>query len=169
MISGDGWSQCLPDICLTVEEKLWKKPQPGKLTRLGIEPGPAWWETRMSCNLFSLLYKGYIKSNGNSLIFLTWLHRGTTFMYLQCSRHLIYHLLPNVWKASYTISASIFVDVPYWPPYSTDKFISCVIPGPSHSFFHFGEEILISWPQEKIMTFGGTESHSRSGVQSPAG
>ena len=25
---------------------------------------------------------------------------------------------------------SIFVDVPYWPPYSMDKFISCVVPGP---------------------------------------
>ena len=41
---------------------------------------------------------------------------------------LIYHLLPNVWKASYTISMSIFVDVPYWLPYSMDKFISCVVP-----------------------------------------
>ena len=39
----------------------------------------------------------------------------------------LYHLLPNVWKASYTISELIFVDVPYWPPYSTDKFISCVV------------------------------------------
>ena len=35
---------------------------------------------------------------------------------------LIYHLLPSVWKASYTISATIFVDVPYSPPYSKDKF-----------------------------------------------
>ena len=30
-----------PNICLTVEEKPQKKPQPGKLTELGIEPGPA--------------------------------------------------------------------------------------------------------------------------------
>ena len=67
------------------------------------------------------------------------------FMYLQCSHPLIYHLLPNVWKASYTISASIFVDVPYWQSYSTDKFISCVVPGPSQWFFHFGEEIVIAW------------------------
>ena len=29
-------------------------------------------------------------------------------MYLQYSRPLIYHFLPNVWKASYTISASMF-------------------------------------------------------------
>ena len=36
---------------------------------------------------------------------------------------LIYHLLPNVWKASYTTSAFIFVDVPYWPTYSKDKFL----------------------------------------------
>ena len=38
-----------------------------------------------------------------------------TFMYLPSSRLLIYHLLPNIWKTSYTISASIFVDIPYWP------------------------------------------------------
>ena len=71
------------------------------------------------------------------------IHRSKTFMYPQYSRPLIYHLLPNVWKVSYTISASIFV--PYWPPYSTDKFISCVVLGPSQWFFHFGEEIVIAW------------------------
>ena len=38
---------------------------------------------------------------------------------------LIYKLLPNVWKASDTISMSIFDNIPYWLPYSTDKFISC--------------------------------------------
>ena len=42
---------------------------------------------------------------------------------------LIYHLLPNVLKASYNISTSIFVDVPYWQPYSTETFISCIVPG----------------------------------------
>ena len=40
---------------------------------------------------------------------------------------LIYHLLSNIWKASYTISASIFIEVPYLPHYRTDKFISCVV------------------------------------------
>ena len=60
-------------------------------------------------------------------------HRGTTFMYL-------YHLLSNVWKVSYTISMSIFVYVPYLSPYSTDKFISCVVPSPSQWFFHFGDD-----------------------------
>ena len=44
----------------------------------------------------------------------TFIHRGTTFMYLQYSRPLIYHFLPNIWKASYTISGWIFVEVPYW-------------------------------------------------------
>ena len=39
----------------------------------------------------------------------------------------------------------IFVDVPYWLPYSTNKFISCVVPGPSQWFFHFGKEIVIAW------------------------
>ena len=37
-------------------------------------------------------------------------------------------------------SASIF-DVPYWPPYRSDKFISCVVPGPSQWFSVFGEEV----------------------------
>ena len=37
----------------------------------------------------------------------------------------------NCWTASYTIIASIFVDVPYSPNYSSDKFILCVVPGPS--------------------------------------
>ena len=57
---------------------------------------------------------------------------------------LIYHLLPKVLK-SYTISASTFLDVPYWQSYSTNKFISYVVPGLSQWFFHFGKEILIAW------------------------
>ena len=40
----DGWGLSFSDICLTVEEK---NPQPGKLTRPGIEPGPARWEATM--------------------------------------------------------------------------------------------------------------------------
>ena len=58
---------------------------------------------------------------------------------------LIYHLLPNVWKTSYSIRASILVHVLYWPSYSKDKFISCVVPRPSQWFFHFGKEIVIPW------------------------
>ena len=73
------------------------------------------------------------------------IHRCTTFMYLQYGRPLIYHLLSNVWKASYTISASIFVDVPYWPLYSTGKFICCVVSHPSQWYFHFCEEIVMVW------------------------
>ena len=45
--------------------------------------------------------------------------------------HLIYFFLPNVWKASY----AIFVDIPYWLPYSMVKFISWVVPGPSQWLF----------------------------------
>ena len=55
-----------------------------------------------------------------------------------------------------------FVDVPYWPLYSTDKFISCVVPGPSQWFFHFGEEIVIALNQEKTTTLCGTEPHHSS-------
>ena len=37
-----GWmGLSFPDICLTVEEKLQKKPQLGKLILPGIEPEPA--------------------------------------------------------------------------------------------------------------------------------
>ena len=63
---------------------------------------------------------------------------------------LIYHLLPNVWKALYTNSASIIVDVPYWPPYITDKLIFCGVPGPSQWFFHFGEKIVIQQGSKEL-------------------
>ena len=86
----------------------------------------------------------------------------TTFMYLQYSCHPCISHFANIWKMLYTISTSIFVDVPYWlPPYSTDKFISCVVPGPLQWFFHFGKEIVIAWTQEKT-TIGGTEPHHSS-------
>ena len=57
-----------------------------------------------------------------------------------------YHILPNVWKASrHTPSVRPFllmfrIDRPI-----AHKFISCVAPGPSQWFFHFGEEIVIAW------------------------
>ena len=57
----------------------------------------------------------------------------------------LYYLLSNFWKVSYTISTSIFVDVLYWLPYYMDKFIFCVAPDSSKWLFHFGEEIVITW------------------------
>ena len=63
---------------------------------------------------------------------------------------LIYQLFPDVWKASYTISASNFIHILYWPPYSTDNFISCVVPGTSQWFFHFGEEIAIQQGSKEL-------------------
>ena len=47
IIFGDGCSLSFPDICLTVEEKPRKNPQPRKLTRPWIEPAPARWEAMM--------------------------------------------------------------------------------------------------------------------------
>ena len=47
MISRDGWDLNFPNICLTVDEKPWRKSQPGRLTWPGIEPGPARWEATM--------------------------------------------------------------------------------------------------------------------------
>ena len=84
-------------------------------------------------------------------------------MYLHYILPIIYNIFPNVWKASYAISVPIFFEVPYWPPYSTDKFISCAVPGPSQWFFHFGKETVITWTQEKTMTLvGGIEPHHSS-------
>ena len=47
MIFGDLGGLKLPDICLTGEEKIPKKPHPRNLSRPGIEPGPAAWQTHM--------------------------------------------------------------------------------------------------------------------------
>ena len=41
MMFGDFVGLKLPDIRLTGEEKTPKKPHPGNLSQLGIEPGPA--------------------------------------------------------------------------------------------------------------------------------
>ena len=46
--------------------------------------------------------------------------------------------------------------------YSTDKFTSCVVPGPSQLSFHLGEEFVIAWPQEKTTTLGATDRHQSS-------
>ena len=57
-----------------------------------------------------------MKSNGSSSIYLTALCAGVQHLCIfKIVARLIYHLFPNVWKASYTICASIFVDVPYCP------------------------------------------------------
>ena len=70
--------------------------------------------------------------NGNRYFCHSFIRKGTIVMYLEYSCPLIYHLVPNIWMASYTVSASIFVEEPHWPNYSTDKSISSVVPGPSH-------------------------------------
>ena len=72
------------------------------------------------------------------------IQRGKRFMYFQYNRSLIYHLLLNVWKVSYTISAPIFVDVPYWPPYSTESSSPVLYRVPRSEFFT-GEEIVIAY------------------------
>ena len=87
------------------------------------------------------------------------IYRGTKFSYLQHSRLLIYHLFPNVWNASYTISTSIFVDVPYRPP------IACI--SSSLVLYRSLTVVLAASPpscstQEKTTTLGGTEPHHSS-------
>ena len=96
------------------------------------------------------------------------IYRGKTFMYLKYSRFpLIYHLLPNVWKASCFISASLFLDVPYWPLYSMDKFISCVIPGPSQWFFHFVRSYRNCMDSYHVKMVNVLESPVASGARCP--
>ena len=95
------------------------------------------------------------------------IHRGTTFMYLQYSRSLIYHVLQNIRKASYTISVSIFVDIQYWSPYSTDTFFSCVVPAPLQWFFHFGEDIVNAWTPYRVSTVDVPESPIASSTRGP--
>ena len=80
------------------------------------------------------------------------IHKETTLLYLQHNHPTYLSHFQNVWKASYTAKASVFADVPYWPPYSTDKFISYVVLGPSQWFFLFSEEFVIAQTQEKTTT-----------------
>ena len=47
IIFGDLMGLKFPDICLTGEENPRKKPHQGNLSRTGIKPGPAAWQTRM--------------------------------------------------------------------------------------------------------------------------
>ena len=53
-------------------------------------------------------------------------------------------------------------EFPYWRPYGTDKFISCVVPGPSQWFSHFGEETVMEWAWVKMTTLGDTEPRHSS-------
>ena len=64
---------------------------------------------------------------------------------LKCEKHFWQWILSN----KFMLQTFIFVDVPYWPPYSTDKFISCVVLDSSQWLFHFGEEVVIARTQRK--------------------
>ena len=75
------------------------------------------------------------------------IHRGTTFMYLQYSRPLIYHLLPNVWKAKYTTIASIFVHVRTDCSTAGTSSSLVLYRVPRSGFFHFGQYVEIAWTQ----------------------
>ena len=64
-----GWLwPSFPDICLTVEEKPRKKPPPGKLTRPGMKPVPAWREATIlplghsGGRLYSKNFSGNVQS-----------------------------------------------------------------------------------------------------------
>ena len=68
------------------------------------------------------------------------IHRGTTF-------NIVAPLITfcHMFGRRRTPSTCHLCWCSYWPPYSMDKFISCVVSGPSQWFFHFGKEIIITW------------------------
>jgi hypothetical protein len=63
-----------------------------------------------------------------------------------------YHLLPNLWKAPYTISASTSVDVQQWPPGSTNDLLSCVLLCLSQWFFQL-QKIWYSHGLRRILQY----------------
>ena len=101
--------------------------------------------------LYVYIHKGWIKSNGTSWIFLTWLHEQRYNIYLPsnlCAKYLegaVHH--QRVRLCWFSVLTALCMD----------KFISCVVPNSSQCFFHFTEEIVISWTQEKTTTLGDTE------------
>jgi hypothetical protein len=92
------------------------------------------------------MYKASIKSNGNTSIVLKCLYyqRQNQLDFFNVISLHVHNLLAHLWKASYTISASISVDVLQWPPYGTDNRVSSVVTLPSQWFFHFGEDVVIA-------------------------
>jgi hypothetical protein len=74
---------------------------------------------------------------------MTLLPEVNTLQFLQYNRppH-VYNHVPNVWKASFTISASTAVYIQRRLPYSKKHLLSCVVTSPSQWFFHFGEEFI---------------------------
>ena len=73
------------------------------------------------------------------------IHRGTTYTYLQYSRLPLFNTFCQMFgKRQHFCWCSV------WAPYSTHKFISCVVPGLSQWFFHFGEEIVIQQGSKEL-------------------
>ena len=77
----------------------------------------------------------------------SFIHRRTTFMYLQYSRPLKFFQM-------------------FGRPYSTDTFISCLVPGPLQWFFQFGEDIVIA-RSRRVNMKDVSESPIASGARRP--
>jgi hypothetical protein len=69
----------------------------------------------------------------------------------------MFYLLPNLWKASYTISASTSVDAQQWPSYTMNNLLSCVVTCSSQ--FPTSSS---SSTQENAMALAGNEPHRPS-------
>ena len=86
-----------------------------------------------------IIYKGWVKVVATILYFWHgFIHKVKHSCTLIIVAPLIYRLFLNVWKASYTVSTSLFVDVPYWPPPIISRISSSLVlvPGPSQWFLN---------------------------------
>jgi hypothetical protein len=82
----------------------------------------------------------------------------------------VYHLLPNLWKASYSISASTSSDVQQWPPYSTGNLLSYARTCPSQ-FPHNHIRPRLRWKPrhllatDPIILHGNARAHTADAVK----
>ena len=73
------------------------------------------------------------------------IHRGTTFIYVQNSRPPYSSPFAKCLKgATHNQPFHLCWCSVYWLPYITDKFTSCVVPGLSKWLFHYSGELVIA-------------------------
>ena len=86
--------------------------------------------------------------------------RGTTFMYLKNTPLLFITICQTFGRHRTPLAHPSLLTFRMDRPIA--RISSSVVPGPSQWFFHFGEEVVITWTQEKTITLGGTEPHHSS-------
>ena len=92
-----------------------------------------------------------------------YIHRCTTFMYLQYNRPPLFITFCQMFGRRRTPSArpSLMFRIDR-PMDRISSSLGLYVPGLSLWLFHYGEDIVIAWTQEKMTIFGGTEPHHSS-------